>query len=305
MSVPNVVVPTLNPGPLANDLIDALKRQIPRVERVIIIDSDSHDGSPESFRSAGFEVHSISRSEFDHGGTRNAGAALSRPGDIVAFLTQDALPAGPHALANIAAPFADDAVGLVYGRQLPRDRAGLIETHARLYNYPDTPMSRLMPQAAALGIKAIFNSNAFAAYRVRALEAVDGFPRQIIMGEDQVAAARMLLAGWKVIYQASATIKHSHGYSIMEEFRRYFDIGVFHEHQRELLAHFGRAESEGRRFVGSELRYLLARSPLRMPEALMRNAMKLAGYKLGRHHGGLPPAWKRRMAMNAAYFRHA
>jgi rhamnosyltransferase len=122
------------------------------------------------------------------------------------------------------------------------------------------------------------------------------------MGEDQVAAARLLLAGWKVIYQADAMIKHSHGYSLLAEFRRYFDIGVFHDHQRDLLAGFGRAETEGRRFIRSEIAYLLDRSPLRIPEALLRNAMKLMGYRLGQQHRRLPVALKRRLAMNAGYF---
>jgi rhamnosyltransferase len=250
-------------------------------------------------------VHGISRAEFDHGGTRNLGVTLSRPADVVVFMTQDAMPSGPDAIANIVAPFEDDTVGLVYGRQLPRDRAGVIESHARYYNYPDQPMSRAMPQAQTLGIKAIFNSNSFAAYRVEALEATDGFPRQIIMGEDQVAAARILLAGWRVVYQADATIKHSHGYSLIEEFRRYFDIGVFHDLQRELLSRFGRAESEGRRFIRSEIGYLAARSPARIPESLLRNAMKLAAYRLGQRHRDLPVALKRRLAMNAGYFKRA
>jgi rhamnosyltransferase len=303
MNSASIVVPTLNPGPLSRDLIAALRDRPDSVDRVIIIDSGSEDGSIEAFRTAGFEVHGITRAEFDHGGTRNMGVALSRPADVVVFLTQDALPCGQDAVANIIAPFADPTVGLVYGRQLPRDQAGHIESHARYFNYPDRATSRAMPQAQSLGIKAIFNSNSFAAYRAQALEAVGGFPKQIIMGEDQVAAARMLLAGWHVVYQADATIKHSHGYSLIEEFRRYFDIGVFHDHQRDLLKHFGRAESEGRRFIRSEIGFLAARSPGRIPESLLRNVMKLAAYRLGQKHRGLPVALKRRLAMNAGYFK--
>jgi len=301
MKSASIVVPTLNPGPLATNLVATLTHRPDAVQRVIIIDS----GSEDAFKAAGFEVHGISRAEFDHGRTRNLGVALSGPVDVVVFLTQDAMLCGQDAIDNIIAPFDDDRVGLVYGRQLPRDQAGPIESHARYYNYPDRPMSRVMPQAKALGIKAVFNSNSFAAYRVAALEAAGGFPRQIIMGEDQVAAARILLADWRVVYQADATVKHSHGYSLIEEFRRYFDIGVFHDLQRELFSRFGRAESEGMRFIRSEIGFLAARSPARIPESLLRNAMKLAAYRLGQRHHRLPVALKRRLAMNAGYFRHA
>jgi rhamnosyltransferase len=298
-----IVIPTLNPGPLAPDLIARLKSQTASGMRVIIIDSGSTDGSTQAFLAAGFEVHGISREEFDHGGTRNLGVMLSQPAEIVIFMTQDALPAGPNTVENILAPFNDDAVGLVYGRQLPRDEAGPIESHARFYNYPDQPMSRAMPEAGALGIKAIFNSNSFAAYRAAALQEVGGFPAHIIMGEDQVAAARILLLGWKVVYQPDAAVKHSHGYSVMQEFRRYFDIGVFHDHHQELLSHFGRAEAEGQRFVRSEIGFLMSRSPRRIPESLFRDAIKLMGYRLGQRHRRLPASLKRWLAMNAAYFR--
>ena len=302
MSSYAVVIPTLNAGPQAHDLIGALRMQRLPVTSVTIIDSGSIDGTADLFRKANFKVHSIGKGEFDHGGTRNLGVALSAPAEIVVFLTQDALPADPNSIAGIIAPFEDKTVGLVCGRQLPRVNAGQIEMHARYYNYPATSNSRTLPQVSSLGIKVIFNSNSFAAYRVQALEDVGGFPKNIIMGEDQVASARMLMKGWKVIYQADAAVRHSHGYSIVEEFKRYFDIGVFHNDQRDLLAHFGGPESEGRRFIWSEIRHLLTRAPMRIPESLLRNAMKLVGYKIGAHHQSLPVAFRRRLSMNARYF---
>jgi rhamnosyltransferase len=300
-----VVIPTLNAGDQAAALIDAIKAQMEPVPRVVVIDSGSTDRSTEAFRDAQFEIHTIAKGAFDHGGTRNLGVALAAPTEIVVFITQDALPAEPDSIARIIAPFDDPGVGLVYGRQLPRLQAGHIESHARRFNYPPTSRARVMPEAASLGIKAVFNSNSFAAYRRRALDSIGGFPDRIIMGEDQVAAGRMLLDGWKVVYQADAVVRHSHGYSVMQEFRRYFDIGVFHDDQRDLLSHFGRAESEGRRYIRSEIGHLLTRSPHRIPESLLRNAMKLAGYKIGRAHRRLPATLKHWLAMNPKYFVEA
>lgn len=54
-----------------------------------------------------------------------------------------------------------------------------------------------------------------------------GFPEDVIGSEDAYVAARMLLGGYAVRYATTAEVYHSHDYSVLEEFRRYFDIGVF------------------------------------------------------------------------------
>jgi rhamnosyltransferase len=59
-----------------------------------------------------------------------------------------------------------------------------------------------------LGIKSIFISNSFAAYRRSALLAVGGFRKDVIFGEDTVTAARLLLSGYQVAYSAQACVYH-------------------------------------------------------------------------------------------------
>ena len=90
---------------------------------------------------------------------------------------------------------------------------------------------------SSIGIKAAFLSNSFAAYRRSALESVGGFPSDTIFGEDTFAAAKMLLNGWKIAYSAEATVYHSHNLTFIEEFRRYFDIGVFHSREKWFMVH--------------------------------------------------------------------
>jgi rhamnosyltransferase len=70
--------------------------------------------------------------------------------------------------------------------------------------------------------------------------AVAGFPEKLILGEDMVVAARMLQAGWSVAYVSDAQVYHSHGYTIAQEFKRYFDIGVMHQDQAWILQEFGK-----------------------------------------------------------------
>ena len=159
-----------------------------------------------------------------------------------------------------------------------------------------------MADAAELGIKAAFMSNSFAAYRREALMAVGGFPKHVIFAEDMYVAAKMLMAGWKVVYEGSACCRHSHNYTIIEEFRRYFDMGVFHAREPWIRENFGGAGGEGLRYVKSELKYLgLSRFYL-WPSSIVRNACKLVAYKLGQNEHLLPISFKRKLGMYKGYW---
>ncbi len=153
-----------------------------------------------------------------------------------------------------------------------------------------------------IGFKSIFISNSFAAYRREALMAVGGFPRNVIFGEDTVTAAKLLLSGWKIAYVAEAQVYHSHSYSWRQEFRRYFDIGVLHARESWLLEEFGGAGGEGGRFVRSELSYLWPKHWWLIPSALIRTALKLVGYRLGRIEKKLSVRWKRRLSMHRRFW---
>lgn len=295
-------IPTLNAGPFASRLLDSIQRQHIQPDQIIIVDSGSSDGSIEQFRDAGLRVEAIPGEQFDHGATRQFAADLAGDVDVVIFLTQDAILAGKQDFSNLLACFRAAKVGAAYGRQLPRQNAGEIEAHARLYNYPRTGRVKSASDIPLSGIKTAFISNSFAAYRRSALIDAGGFPPGVILGEDTCVAGRMLLQGWKIAYCAEAQVFHSHNYTIGQEFRRYFDIGVLHGRESWLRREFGQAGGEGGRFVKSELHYLLQRRPDLIPSALVRNGFKLMGYKLGTWEKFLPLFLKRRLSMHRKYW---
>lgn len=295
-------IPTLNAGAHGKILAAAIASQTLQPDTFLVIDSGSDDGTVETFRRAGARIHSINRWEFNHGATRQLGVDMFSDADLIIFLTQDAIPADPDAFVRLNRCFDDPGVGAAFGRQLPRPGAGHIEAHARLFNYPDVSRVTTLADRAAMGIKTVFLSNSFAAYRRADLLDVGGFPSHLIMGEDTYVAAKMLLAGKKVAYGAEATVFHSHDYNLAEEFRRYFDAGVLHAREPWVRDHFGGAENEGLRFVNSELRYLLGRNPFLIPSAILRTLLKFAGFRLGLQEGRLPMAVKRRLSMLRSYW---
>ncbi len=298
-----LLVPVCNPGPQWQTFLQALKVQTLQPDHCIVIDSESTDGAPEAAHAAGLTVHRMARADFNHGTTRQqAIEQFAADADVVVFLTQDALLVEPSALQQLVAAFDDTPVAAAYGRQLPHANATPVAAHARLFNYPATSHTRRLSDVPAFGIKTCFLSNSFAAYRLSALREAGGFPANVILGEDMHLAARLLKAGHAIAYQAQATVYHSHNYSLLAEFRRYFDTGVFHAQHPWLTQDFGGAGREGLRFLRSEMVYLLKHAPWQLPEAACRTALKALGYRLGRRHAALPQRVCSGLSMHKGYW---
>ena len=308
MSLPDIpvtalVILTLNAGTTAAAVIAGVKLQRLQPDVWLVLDSGSSDSTVDAFTQAGAKVVPVDRTRFDHGATRQMAVDRLDGADIVVFMTQDAILADAEALDMLVACLDDPQVGAAYGRQVPRQGAGAIERHARLFNYPPAGAVHTMEDVASIGMKAAFCSNSFAAWRRSTLLAVGGFQAPCILGEDMLTAARFLQAGHGVAYCADARVVHSHALTAGGEARRYFDTGVMHADNARLLQAFGSAGGEGMRFVRSEVHYLATHgAALRIPEALMRDCTKLASYRLGRGYRHLPRNWCRRMSMNAAYW---
>lgn len=297
-----LIIPVLNGGKRYASCLDAIDRQDVTIHRKLVIDSGSTDGSQDLSREHGFEVHEIPKAEFNHGGTRWRAAQMVDD-DIIVLLTQDAIIAGEAAVSELLAPFKDPAVGAAYGRQLPHEDADLIATHTRLKSYKDESYVTDLDDAHPAGIRKCFMSNSFAAYRRSALQKIGGFADNLIMAEDMDAAAKMLLVSYKIAYVAGACVRHSHNYTVAQEFRRYFDIGVFQREQSWIGETFGTPTAEGRAFAIDQVRFLALQGAYgQIPRSIFTSAAKLLGYKLGRSHRMIGRTLSRRMAMHRNYF---
>lgn len=297
-----LVVPTLNGGEGWAKCLAAIQRQSLQPDVKLVIDSGSIDNTVEAAKSHGFTVQQIRKDEFDHGGTRQMAVERLVDTDIIVFMTQDAILAAHDSLDILVAALSRDGIAAAYGRQLPHAGAKLIESHMRLFNYPDTSATRSAEDIPALGIRAAFCSNSFAAYRRKALLGLGGFPNRQIMIEDAIVAGKAILAGWKLAYVAEAAVFHSHSYTTLDEFRRYFDIGVAHARSKDLFSQLGNVRGEGLRFVRSEIRYLLRHNKLLVPLSLLRAAVKLLGYNLGCNERRIPASVKRYLSMHTDFW---
>ncbi|WP_345940430.1 glycosyltransferase [Pseudomonas sp. MS19] len=295
------IVPTYNGRSDLCRLLCSLEKQSAAFD-LFLVDSSSSDGTAELARSKVECVVTIPGSDFNHGGTRQMMVSTNPGYDIYVFLTQDAYLEEPDAILHLTRYFEDDKVAAVCGRQLPHFNANPLAQHARAFNYSGSSVIKSYCDVPDLGIKTAFMSNSFAAYRGEALISVGGFPKHVIFAEDMYVAAKMLVAGWKIAYAGDAVCRHSHNYTVLEEFRRYFDMGVFHAREPWIREQFGGAGGEGFRYVKSELRFLGLRYIYLWPASILRNACKLLAYKLGQKEKYLPIYLKKKMGMYKGYW---
>lgn len=298
-----LVCPTSNPGKFFDDWLEGYFLQMQRPEQALIIDSSSSDDTVKKTLRKGLDVEVILKEEFNHGATRNKVLEYSERFEFVVFLTQDAILSERFSIKKILLPFEDDNVAAVCGRQLPKPNAKPIEAHARLYNYGVSTVENTKSDIKTRGLKTAFLSNSFSAYRVSTLQNIGGFPESVIFGEDMYVAAKLLKAGYKLVYAADACVYHSHDYSLMQEMRRYFDMGVFHAREPWIRKDLGGAEGEGVKFVVSEYKYLLKHAFWLIPEGVLRTLFRYTGFRLGLMERWIPLWLKRLIAMNKGYFK--
>ena len=96
----SVIIPTLNAAQHLQPLLSRLREQSFPPDEILVVDSASTDGTAALAQSLGARVISIPRESFDHGGTRHLAATEAR-GDLLLFLTQDALPADDSYIRNL------------------------------------------------------------------------------------------------------------------------------------------------------------------------------------------------------------
>lgn len=84
------IIPTMNAAAHWPLLASALLTVAAPAD-VLILDSESTDGTSKLAHSAGFELHSLNRCEFNHGATRQLGVELAPNADLLIFMTQDAV----------------------------------------------------------------------------------------------------------------------------------------------------------------------------------------------------------------------
>lgn len=334
----DVIIPTRGPDEKFHVLMRMLRRQTYPVKKIIIMNTGTSLAEEEHFRrhlqqeNAGghlpvLEVNHLRPEDFDHGGTRNRGAACS-DADICLFMTQDAVPEDETLIERLIAPFGEletveeDAsrsdytdqgsrfapgkgrpvIAVSYARQLPAKDCKPAERFTRIFNYPPEERIKTKKDLDTLGIKAFFASNVCAAYRMDVFRSQGGFENKTIFNEDMIYAGRLMQLGYAVAYVAGARVIHSHNYSARQQFHRNFDLAVSQKQHPEVFGGI-RSESEGIRLVKKTAAYLARQGkPWLIPGLFVTSGCKYLGYLCGKHYDKMPRGLVIRLSWNKRYW---
>lgn len=327
----DVIIPVYRPGEDLVALLNRLYAQTVEIHKIILVETldkeektsmeeeTSAEGaeSMESETSAEeaetslllhlqkkykkIELYSVKKEDFDHGMTRRMAVEKS-DADIFVMMTQDALPADRKLIEKLTAPLMGD-IAVSYARQLPRKNCRAIERFTRRFNYPEESLLKGKENLQVLGIKTYFCSDVCAAYRREIYEKLGGFVEKAIFNEDMLFAAKAVEAGYKIMYAAEARVLHSHNYSISQQFRRNFDLGVSQAEHPEVFKKVP-SEKEGGRMVKKTTEYLFTTGKVFLiPYFYLQCMGKYAGYFLGKHYKMLPAKTIKKCTANEAYWQ--
>ncbi len=228
----SVVIPTRNGFKTLKKVLPAVFNQkLSSSFEVIIVDSESSDGTVDFAKQFGVRFLSIGKRDFNHGATRQWAAEQAK-GEFVVFLTQDATPAGENWLKSLLDAFecAEQVVG-AYSRQIPYPDCHLMDVERilqwfgpdrKIYYLDGINWENLSPMEKRLA--ANFDDVSSCIRRKFLLK----FPfKTVPYGEDLEWAKRVLMGGMRLVYEPSSVVFHSHQRSPLYEFkRRYVDHKV-------------------------------------------------------------------------------
>ena len=277
----SVIIPTLNAGAELAALMDSLRAQTMAPDEIIVVDSQSTDDTAQIAAEAGALFIPIERKDFDHGGTRDL-ALRASSGDVVIFMTQDAVPADQWAIEHLIAPLEDERVAAVGGRQTPKADARPFERLVRTHNYPESSRVWDANVIESMGVRAFMISDVFAAYRRSAYLAVGGFDHPIMTNEDMLMVQRLLQAGYRIAYAGDACVLHSHNLTMKQQFKRNYIVGRTMKRYEERFCHV-QEMGEGTKLAKAVLVQLLREGhPLEAICFCFDCVARLLGNRLGR-----------------------
>ena len=304
----DLVIPIYRPDEKFDRLIEKIGEQTVKPGKIFLMQTLTGDEAADEkltqrlLAIPSAVVTTLPRKAYDHGGTRNKGAAISEAA-FVLLMTQDAVPTDAHLIENLLKAMDDEDVATAYARQLPNDEVGPIETFTREFNYPPESRVKSKEDLETLGIKTYFCSNVCALYRHAVYDELGGFVRHTIFNEDSIMAAGTIGAGYKIAYVAEATVVHAHKYTYRQQLSRNFDLAVSQRQYREIFDAVP-SESEGKRLVKQTIRHLIKTGKwYLLPDLVFQSGFKYMGYFWGKRYRRLPKWLVRRLSMNKSYWK--
>ena len=217
----SIILLTLNAGEKFRKVLKAIFNQTYNNFEVIIIDSSSIDNTLEYAKRYPIKILKIPRSDFGHSRTRNLGAKLAR-GRYLVYLTQDGIPADNNWLTNLLVNLKIENVAGVFGRQIPNMTANPLDFFNYNEDYPDIRKNISIQNYKQNNV--IFSDVNSAVKKSIILKYP--YSESVLVSEDLGWAIGIIKKNYKLIYEPTAAVIHSHKFNLINTIKVNFDQGV-------------------------------------------------------------------------------
>lgn len=213
MATTSIIIRTLNEERHIGNLLESLQKQTYSDFEIVMVDSGSTDDTLAIARKYPVKIVEIESRNFTFGYSLNVGCKAAS-GDFLVFVSAHVLPMDTEWLGNLVAPFKNERVAMVYGKQRGTKESKFSEQMDFKRMFGRKPINSHVPLEYA--------NNANAAVR-RALWEKHPFDEYLFGLEDIEWAKCMLKEGYSVHYEPSAGIYHIHNeawYQVLNRYRR-------------------------------------------------------------------------------------
>lgn len=295
----SILIPTRNAGEKFEEVLEKIFAQRKVNFEVRIIDTESNDETLRTAKKFPAIIKKINKKEFGHGKARNT-LAKEAKGKYLVFITQDAVPKNDLWLYNLLKGFNKKDVAGTYGRQLPLEKAFPMENYFYLKKYGG---ERIEWNASNWKEENVVYSSVNCAVRKELFEK-EPFSEEVIVSEDYEWAYRIMNKGHRIVYEPKAEVIHSHNYSLINLFKRHFDIGYSYSQIYSTYDSKGFVAA-GMKFYLNTLKYLLAEKYYSwIPYSIAYGLVKFLGVFTGKKGKYLPKKIREMLSNQKHYWEN-
>jgi rhamnosyltransferase len=194
----SIIIRTKNEERWIGSCLEVVSRQSRTDFEVVLVDNISTDKTVD--KALQFGVTLVTVDEFRPGAAINKGVEAAQ-GDIIVVLSGHCIPVDEHWLDNLVKNLDDETVAGVYGRQEPLAFTSDLDKRDLLITFG-------LDQR--IQIKDSLFHNANSAFRKSVWKKYP-FDSQVTNIEDRIWANQVQEAGFKIIYEPTASVFHHHG----------------------------------------------------------------------------------------------
>ncbi len=197
----SIVIRTYNEAQYLGELLGAIDTQITEglSWEVIVVDSGSTDQTLTIAKNHRTRVVHIPKAEFSFGRSLNLGCRAAL-GEVLVFISGHCVPVDRYWLQNLVMPLKEGSVVLTYGMQ---------EGGAKTKFSEQQLFKKFYPTQSCVPQEGFFCNNANAALLKR-VWAEFSFDESLTGLEDMDLAKKVVKAGMKIGYVATASVYHHH-----------------------------------------------------------------------------------------------